>query len=107
MSTRTSIWTPSRLKRPVERTLLKNEKAARLWRSFFQHRDSGFLGVDVLRRSGWFVLLVCVAGLMPASRIAMAQVSTEALGANPVAEVRNNRSWEYGPFVNWGTGVGD
>jgi lipid A 3-O-deacylase len=28
-------------------------------------------------------------------------------GANPVAEVRNARSWEYGPFVNWGTGVGD
>jgi lipid A 3-O-deacylase len=26
---------------------------------------------------------------------------------DPVAEVRNNRSWEYGPFVNWGTGVGD
>lgn len=26
---------------------------------------------------------------------------------NPVAEVRNARSWEYGPFVNWGTGVGD
>jgi lipid A 3-O-deacylase len=26
---------------------------------------------------------------------------------NPVAEVRNQRSWEYGPFVNWGTGVGD
>lgn len=26
---------------------------------------------------------------------------------NPVAQVRNNRSWEYGPFVNWGTGVGD
>ena len=27
--------------------------------------------------------------------------------ADPVAEVRNNRSWEYGPFLNWGTGVGD
>jgi lipid A 3-O-deacylase len=26
---------------------------------------------------------------------------------NPVAEIRTNRSWEYGPFVNWGTGVGD
>lgn len=24
-----------------------------------------------------------------------------------MAEVRNDRSWEYGPFVNWGTGVGD
>ncbi|MEI9969203.1 MAG: acyloxyacyl hydrolase [Terracidiphilus sp.] len=27
--------------------------------------------------------------------------------SNPVADVRNNRSWEYGPFANWGTGVGD
>lgn len=26
---------------------------------------------------------------------------------NPVAQVRDARSWEYGPFVNWGTGVGD
>ena len=27
--------------------------------------------------------------------------------ANPVAQVRQAKSWEYGPFVNWGTGVGD
>jgi len=27
--------------------------------------------------------------------------------ARPVAQVRNQRSWEYGPFVNWGTGVGN
>jgi hypothetical protein len=26
---------------------------------------------------------------------------------NPVAQVRADRSWEYGPFVNWGTGVGN
>ncbi|MGA7857186.1 MAG: acyloxyacyl hydrolase [Terracidiphilus sp.] len=26
---------------------------------------------------------------------------------NPVAQVRNAKSWELGPFVNWGTGVGD
>lgn len=26
---------------------------------------------------------------------------------NPVAHVRNNHSLEYGPFVNWGTGVGN
>jgi hypothetical protein len=29
------------------------------------------------------------------------------LDANPVAEVRENRSWEFGPFVNGGFGVGD
>jgi lipid A 3-O-deacylase len=26
---------------------------------------------------------------------------------DPVARVRKNRSWEYGPFVNWGTGLGN
>jgi hypothetical protein len=26
---------------------------------------------------------------------------------NPVANVRENKSWEYGPFVNYGNGVGD
>lgn len=25
---------------------------------------------------------------------------------SPVSEVRDARSWEYGPFLNWGTGVG-
>ena len=27
--------------------------------------------------------------------------------AGPVAEVRSRKSWEYGPFVNWGSGVGN
>jgi hypothetical protein len=31
----------------------------------------------------------------------------QSLPVNPVAEVRENRSWEYGPFVNGGTGVGN
>jgi lipid A 3-O-deacylase len=26
---------------------------------------------------------------------------------NPVAQVRDHRSWQYGPFVNWGTGLGN
>jgi hypothetical protein len=29
------------------------------------------------------------------------------LSDNPVAQVRQAKSLEYGPFVNWGTGVGD
>jgi lipid A 3-O-deacylase len=33
--------------------------------------------------------------------------AADASEMNPVAQVRQNRSWEYGPFVNWGTGVGD
>jgi hypothetical protein len=31
----------------------------------------------------------------------------QLVAANPVAEVRNAKSWEFGPFVNGGTGVGD
>jgi lipid A 3-O-deacylase len=39
-------------------------------------------------------------------RMAMLGSAQPAI-ADPVADVRNNRSWEYGPFANWGTGVGD
>jgi lipid A 3-O-deacylase len=34
-------------------------------------------------------------------------MGTNEDAANPVARVRDNKSWEFGPFVNWGTGVGD
>jgi hypothetical protein len=27
--------------------------------------------------------------------------------ANPVAQVRRQQSWEYGPFINYGNGMGD
>lgn len=38
----------------------------------------------------------------------MAPDRSEVSGAdNPVARVRQNRSWEYGPFINYGNGVGD
>jgi lipid A 3-O-deacylase len=60
--------------------------------------------------------LVCLALIAAVcfSPISSAAESPEAspsdpqdAAANPVAAVRNARSWEYGPFVNWGTGVGD
>jgi lipid A 3-O-deacylase len=74
-----------------------------------------------LRRVLGIVLLLVLAGTMVAAqapyqptmapvgtgqRIAMME-STQPAIADPVAEVRNNRSWEYGPFANFGTGVGD
>jgi lipid A 3-O-deacylase len=31
----------------------------------------------------------------------------DAIGENPVAQVRKDRSWEYGPFVNGGVGLGN
>jgi lipid A 3-O-deacylase len=55
-----------------------------------------------------FVFLLAgslIAGIGAAAQAPSAPVSHDA--DNPVAQVRNDRSWEYGPFVNWGTGVGD
>jgi hypothetical protein len=37
----------------------------------------------------------------------MAGTGIHDLADNPVAQVRNNREWELGPFVNWGTGLGN
>jgi hypothetical protein len=50
------------------------------------------------------LLIAMVAGVS-----AKAQ-KTEGSGGdaeNPVAQVRENLSWEHGPFVNWGKGIGD
>jgi hypothetical protein len=89
-----------------------NEKAARLWRLFFETGERG--NGNILRRTRWLVFLILIAGTM----VAVAQAPDSAAPnkesiqaddslANPVARVRKNLSWEYGPFVNWGTGVGD
>ncbi len=72
-------------------------------------------------RFGWCVLLVTAAGMGAEtlsaqnrgaeSRPSQADCTKAGTGCetadNPVAEVRRERSWEYGPFVNGGTGVGD
>jgi lipid A 3-O-deacylase len=46
---------------------------------------------------------------MPAAEVSNLDAGgrPEPAAANPVAEVRDRRSWEYGPFANWGTGVGE
>lgn len=36
-----------------------------------------------------------------------AGISGNEAAANPVAQVRQAKSWEYGPFVNGGIGIGD
>lgn len=54
----------------------------------------------------WFLLLALVTAAFSAS--AQAPVRSGAnLADNPVAQARQNQSWEYGPFVNYGFGVGD
>lgn len=42
----------------------------------------------------------------PATGESAAVAGTSVL-LNPVEQVRLHRSWEHGPFVNWGSGVGD
>jgi lipid A 3-O-deacylase len=59
-----------------------------------------------------FLLALIVALITPNFRSAAespegATADTHDTAANPVAEVRNARSWEYGPYINWGKGVGD
>lgn len=54
-----------------------------------------------------------MAGMMMAATAACAASpasegsSGDEASANPAAHVRQKKSWEYGPFLNWGSGVGD
>lgn len=61
-----------------------------------------------MTRAKTFFLLILITGTMAAAQ-SPAAVSKDANEAatNPVAQVRQAKSWEYGPFVNWGSGVGD
>jgi len=60
-----------------------------------------------------FVFVLMSGAAAAGTDIAAAQTSSSTatvaapVAENPVAHVRDARSWEYGPFVNWGTGVGD
>lgn len=57
------------------------------------------------RISQTFILLFVLAGVLAGGlQSAAAQAATEN---NPAAQVRDAKSWEFGPFVNYGTGVGD
>jgi hypothetical protein len=60
-----------------------------------------------LRRALRFVLFLLLAGAMMAAAETLDNTSANGDdAANPVAQMRNHRSWEYGPFLNWGSGVG-
>lgn len=49
-----------------------------------------------------------LASALACSAESLAATSPDAKPTeSPVAEVRDGRSWEYGPFINWGKGVGD
>lgn len=54
------------------------------------------------------VLLLLIAGTLAAAETPdSAALSGHETAETPVAEARNTRSLSYGPFVNWGSGVGD
>jgi lipid A 3-O-deacylase len=48
-----------------------------------------------------FLLVACVLAAAQSPEAATPKAE------NPVAEVRDAKSWEFGPFANWGTGVGE
>lgn len=65
-----------------------------------------------MRPSARYLLLVLLAASMAGLTIASAETpSTSAASdkapASPAARARMERSWEYGPIFNWGTGVGN
>ncbi len=61
----------------------------------------------MIRKSSLPIALFFLTVFVPAQApIAHAQKSQTAQD-DLVAQVREHRSWEYGPFVNWGTGVGN
>ena len=55
------------------------------------------------------LLFIVMAGTLAATAQTPggAAKGASATADNPPAQVRQARSWEYGPFVNWGSGVGD
>jgi hypothetical protein len=53
-----------------------------------------------------FILLVAVAGTLIASA-ETPNTPSPTYADNPVAQVRDHKSWEYGPFVNYGNGLGN
>ena len=52
-------------------------------------------------------LLAAAATAGAQATASSAAPDTETAAENPVGYARNHQSWEYGPFINWGTGVGN
>ena len=61
-----------------------------------------------MTRSGWFLLFVLVAGtLMTRGETPASSSASQTDDSNPVAHVRNAHSLEWGPFNNYGNGLGN
>jgi hypothetical protein len=70
----------------------------------FPHREKD----KALTRVGTFLLSLFMTATMVAGAESPADFSADSNNSadNPVAHVRDAKSWELGPFFNWGTGVG-
>jgi len=59
------------------------------------------------RIARFFLFFLIVGVAMEGTFRASAETPDHAAAADPVAQVRQNQSWEYGPFVNGGAGLGN
>jgi hypothetical protein len=53
------------------------------------------------------LLAAGIAGAMAGAQTPGSSVVNSDDANSPAAQVRNRQSWEYGPFINWGTGLGN
>ena len=61
-----------------------------------------------MTRAAKFFWLILIVGTMAAAQSPEGSAKgANETALNPVAQVRQARSWEYGPFLNWGTGDGN
>jgi lipid A 3-O-deacylase len=60
----------------------------------------------MLKQAQGYLVLLLMMGTVAAVAQSAAAPATADFG-NPPERIRQNMSWEYGPFVNWGKGVGE
>jgi hypothetical protein len=74
------------------------------WIADFSGEEKG----RTLTRSGWLLLFVLVAGtLMTRGETPASCYASQTDDSNPVAHVRNAHGLEWGPFINYGNGLGN
>jgi lipid A 3-O-deacylase len=88
--------------------------AAFLWKTIESSVDFDLEKEDILTRTAQFFLLALMAGIFTVgTNIVVAEspngtsVAGGEVAAGPVAAVRDTKSWEFGPFVNGGVGLGN
>jgi lipid A 3-O-deacylase len=110
MFTRISTWTPSKWNRWLAERISDQKCRGRpdVAAFFGVEENSALEKGSTLNRTGRLVLLILiVAGALASAQSTNAPLVKDETAESPVAAARNARSWEYGPFANGGTGVGD